>query len=574
MEMLGAIGVLSLLVGLSASTVSNYMGGAKKEGTGHIARTLNDAVAKYNQSVETSSVVDAYGRQLGTTLTALVPRYAAGGGMLVTGLPEYDVLYRLTRGYQPRGGKVGPFFNPYLHPVFSKPGEDPYRAVWVNGTTDQDPGRFVLIGDGQPVPVRPDGAAYENLTPNAIGIVGFESGSQSYDPPINSVGPLMVLSGRPGRDAVYAAESVTGTSGQHRLSLSSSSGGTVSPSGEFLGGGTVSFAAIPSTADWEFAYWTGDLAGYPSEGSMDLERDMQAGAVFRPVPVEIEVLASPVNAGHTQGTGTYNRGDVFNIAAYPLPGWTFLGWAAGPVHTQDLYSASSSVVARGNHKFIAQFAPTEQLSSAVLNRTEPTLANLGGEDGAPVLVAPTPTPIPAPTPYYGFNWATGESEAPGTSALSGPFDLLLGQLTPYTLSTADTSGALRLNGSLMISLPTGVSLAALPDTVRGSKGTVLQRSVGKRQSQQYASWGGTMQPYEIFEVPLALRGVSAGAYELTGAVYSTGGFQTTTMPVTVWGSSLGWGSTSWGSGWWGSNTWDSQWGSGGSAWGSGWLLLP
>jgi type II secretory pathway pseudopilin PulG len=569
-EILGTLGILSVLTLLSVSTVTNFQDAAKRDAVAQTVRTLNSAVEKFNQTADTPSKIDLLGRPIGTSMTALIPRYSTGEDAGLGDLPEGQVVHILSQVQDTAGGEVGPFFNPYYKPVYSPPGSDAYRAVWVNGESEDDPGRFVMVGPDIPFPVRSDGSPYIGLSPASRGIVGMSPEGVGHVPPPQPIEPLSLLSGRPGQDALYGRLALVIPDQTYLVNLTAGTGGAVTPSGPLNMAGEVNFSAAPVSPDWEFSHWTGDLAGQLDSGKVVVTKNISATAHFRPVLVNVRLLTEPTNAGFTSGGGTYARGSAVNIKASPFDGWRFLGWSEGPVNSADIYSAEPTVIAEGDTAFVAQFAPVDDTYAVLATPTpEPTPTPSSTPTPEPTPTAsptptPEPTPTPVPTPYYGYDYATGEPEAPGTLSLSGPTLIATGVPASYTITTVDTQGAIRQNGYIMFSAQ-GLNARSLPVTVTGDKGTVLNLDY---TTGQFASWRGDLQPYEIFVINFTLTADAPGTYDAVSAVISSGGTALSSFNIRAvdnWGS--GWGS--WGSGWasdWGSD-WGSEWA---SSWGSDW----
>ena len=528
MEVLGVVGILSVLAVVSVVTVSNFIDGSKRESTTYVAKALNMAVAKFDQSVPTPTVVDGLGRFVGNNMTALVTRPPSDEGLATEDLPETLVIHNLMQETEGDNGPYGPFLGSYLKPVFNSPGSDDYRAVWVNGMSDYDPGKFVIIGKGQPLPTKSDGSPYPGLTQNSRGIVALDSSGVDYNIANEPPNPLSIVAGQVGDSAIYAEADQTVTAAGNTLTLYASTGGTVEPSQPVVATGPVSFQAVPISSDWEFSHWSGGLAGQPQSGTIELTQPVTATAFFKARQVNVSIYGHPVNGGAVSGSGTYSSGDVINISAEPAAGWVFNGWVVGS--GIDPNEASQSVIASSDAAFVARFVMEDSFSSGAPTPTPTPTATPDPEAPTPT---PTPEPTPEPTPvYYGYDVTTGVPEAPGEVLLSGYSSSYIGEQTELVATTFDTAGATRANAVLTIYVPYGFTITDAAPYVVGDLGSELQL-IGN--FGQYASWGGNLAPYEVVSAAAQIIGVIPGEFKFYATITSSGGTAESELSFRVMG---------------------------------------
>lgn len=104
---------------------------------------------------------------------------------------------------------------------------------------------------------------------------------------------------------------------------------------EYICGEEVAISGLPGTG-WSFESWTGDVESTEQVETVVMDAPKLITANFTPTPYLLNV--NIVNNG-VGGEGnvvtknpdqpTYIYGDVVQLTAVPLPGWTFKGWTGG-----------------------------------------------------------------------------------------------------------------------------------------------------------------------------------------------------------------------------------------------------
>jgi hypothetical protein len=116
------------------------------------------------------------------------------------------------------------------------------------------------------------------------------------------------------------------------LEVAVSGSGTVflePPDGRYPLGATVSVTAIPAPG-FDFAGWSGDLAGLPNPAEISMDGDRSAAAQFDPLPPETVSLdvagQGPGSISFTPSGRLHPLGSLVTLSATPDPGAVFLGW--------------------------------------------------------------------------------------------------------------------------------------------------------------------------------------------------------------------------------------------------------
>lgn len=114
----------------------------------------------------------------------------------------------------------------------------------------------------------------------------------------------------------------------HIISVSANDGdgGTVTGSGTYLDGQTVTVAAVAGEG-YEFAGWTEDGAVVSTEAvySFAAGADRELVAVFVKTYV-VALSAYPPNTGEASGGGTFQEGREVTVTATPESGYRFVAW--------------------------------------------------------------------------------------------------------------------------------------------------------------------------------------------------------------------------------------------------------
>ena len=120
------------------------------------------------------------------------------------------------------------------------------------------------------------------------------------------------------------------TINQYKLSIDSSSGGSVIGEGNYSHGQNATIIAVPNEG-FEFQNWSGDIEeDYNSPSiSLTMETNRSISAVFIPIENDnlvLTILSNPQDGGSTSGAGSFSPETLVNIAAQPSEGYKFSSW--------------------------------------------------------------------------------------------------------------------------------------------------------------------------------------------------------------------------------------------------------
>ena len=122
--------------------------------------------------------------------------------------------------------------------------------------------------------------------------------------------------------------------------------GTVSGSGSYPYGETVTIAALPDTGR-EFLQWNDGNTDNPRD--IVVLQDSTFIASFGSLQYTITVESNHPGWGNVTGGGTYNYGETIEIAATPTPGHIFMGWDDG------IADNPREIIVTENHTYTALF---------------------------------------------------------------------------------------------------------------------------------------------------------------------------------------------------------------------------
>ncbi len=130
---------------------------------------------------------------------------------------------------------------------------------------------------------------------------------------------------------------------------------SVNVTGPYSFDDTVELKAVPD-AGWSFSNWTGDISGSTNPQVVTIENNMTITANF--VQNNYTLTTDSVGNGNvtvSPNNVTYSYGDVIEVSAFPLTGWSFSGWSG------DISESSNPVlvVMDGNKTVLATFIQNE-----------------------------------------------------------------------------------------------------------------------------------------------------------------------------------------------------------------------
>ena len=124
--------------------------------------------------------------------------------------------------------------------------------------------------------------------------------------------------------------------------------------GPYHYGDVVQLTATPATG-WRFANWTGDLTGSTNPASITINGNKSVTARF--TQNEYTLTVSTVGNGSVSrnNPGPYHYGDVVQLTATPVTGWSFANW------TGDLTGSTNpaSITINGNKSVTTRFTQNE-----------------------------------------------------------------------------------------------------------------------------------------------------------------------------------------------------------------------
>ena len=138
-------------------------------------------------------------------------------------------------------------------------------------------------------------------------------------------------------------------------SANPSAGGSVSGTGTYNYGSTVTLTATPSTG-YHFVNWTknGTQVSTSSTYSFIASTNVSYVANFALNSYNITVTPNPSTGGSVSGAGTYNYGSTVTLTATPSTGYHFVNWTKNG--TQVSTNLTYSFTANANAAYVANFA--------------------------------------------------------------------------------------------------------------------------------------------------------------------------------------------------------------------------
>ena len=123
--------------------------------------------------------------------------------------------------------------------------------------------------------------------------------------------------------------------------------GTVSGSGTYYYGDTITIEAIPNLG-CEFLYWNDSITDNPRD--IVITQDSTFVAHFGQIDYTIMTAAVPLNSGTVTEGGVYHYGDTITLEAIPNPGYIFERW------NDSITDNPREIIVTQDSTFIAWFA--------------------------------------------------------------------------------------------------------------------------------------------------------------------------------------------------------------------------
>jgi len=121
-------------------------------------------------------------------------------------------------------------------------------------------------------------------------------------------------------------------------------------SGPYYYGDVVELTAVPAIG-WSFDNWSGDLNGSANPATILIDGDKMVTATF--TQNEYTLTVSTVGHGfiNLNNTGPYHYGDIVELTAVPVTGWSFQGWSGDLLGSVN----PSTILIDGNKAVTATF---------------------------------------------------------------------------------------------------------------------------------------------------------------------------------------------------------------------------
>ncbi len=135
------------------------------------------------------------------------------------------------------------------------------------------------------------------------------------------------LTGEKGPEQLQTVILGQGSSVQFQLDVITANpehGSVTSVSGEYQDGSTVTIQAIPAQ-NYAFKRWSDGSTVNPRQIIVDRNISLQAEFV-EDIHYTLSIDVSPTGAGSVYGDGTYSKGRMANLNAFPAQGWQFDHW--------------------------------------------------------------------------------------------------------------------------------------------------------------------------------------------------------------------------------------------------------
>ena len=137
------------------------------------------------------------------------------------------------------------------------------------------------------------------------------------------------------------------------LSISGSTGGSVSGEGTYYQGSSASISAVPDTG-YSFNGWTGEGVTDPTQAStsVSMGQSRNISASFAINSYDLSVAAG--QGGSVSGSGSFQYGSSASISAIPDTGYSFAGWTGEGI--SDLNSSATTVQMTQTRNVSANFS--------------------------------------------------------------------------------------------------------------------------------------------------------------------------------------------------------------------------
>ncbi len=266
-----------------------------------------------------------------------------------------------------------------------------------------------------------------------------------------------------------------GSTPNYTLSVTSSSGGSVSPSsGTYPSGTSVTLTATPSSG-YRFVSWGGDLTGSTNPATIVMNSNKTITATFELIPVNYTLSVTSSSGGSVSpSSGTYPSGTSVTLTARPSSGYRFVSWSG------DLTGSTNpaTIVMNSNKTITATF------ELIPVNYTLSVTSSSGGSVSPSSGTYPSGTSVTlTATPSSGYRFVSWSGDLTGSTnpativmnsnkTITATFELIP---VNYTLSVTSSSGGSVSPSSGTYPSGTSVTLTATPSS-----------------GYRFVSWGGSL----------------------------------------------------------------------------------
>jgi hypothetical protein len=253
--------------------------------------------------------------------------------------------------------------------------------------------------------------------------------------------------------------------------------GTVTGSGTYNNGSSVTVTATPSMKTYKFVNWTenGSTVSTDATYTFSITSDRNLVANFdvnQTTQFTIDLAVMPSGAGTATGSGTYTSGTDVTVTATPSLGYNFTGWSEGGITVST--SASYTFNISANRNLVANFVQQVQnytLTTSVAPAAGGTSSILSATYTSGTSVTVTATPAVG---YNFVNWT--ESGIQVSTSASYTFNItanrnlvanFVQQVQNYTLTTSVAPAAGGTSSILSATYTSGTSVTVTATPAAG-----------------------------------------------------------------------------------------------------------
>ncbi len=221
------------------------------------------------------------------------------------------------------------------------------------------------------------------------------------------------------------------TADKYTLTVTASTGGTVTGGGTYFAGRTATLTAT-ANAHYQFVRW--------SDGNTSTTRTITVNAnatytaEFTPIMFTITTTANNAAYGTVTGAGTYQEGTELTLTATPNEGYAFTGWSDGNTDNPRTITVTKDAT------YTANFSITQH--TLTLSAANGSIS--GAESGKKYDYGTTLTLTAVPNTGYAFTqWSDGNTDNPRTITIKQAVTYTANfALTQHTITLSATNGSI------------------------------------------------------------------------------------------------------------------------------------